>query len=407
MLTPVQISPMRARQFGWLIAGISLIAMGIATLTPGTPARGFQPETAWWCILCSDAGLVDTALNVVLFIPFGFGLYLAGLRLRVALAGIVLVTVLIEVLQMFIIPDRDANIRDVLTNSLGGALGMLAASQWRLVILPSPRVARFLALATAGLWLATRLATTWLLAPSFLEGDWWIQVAPDGVYPADFIGAVREPRIASIPVERGPLAEPRAVRDALRAHALVSLRAEPTRTPEVLASVLGILDAKQREMFLVGQEGNDLIWRTRVRSREFGLRGPTLVLPQAFAEGSELRVEAQSLPQEWRVIAERGGAPRAISLRLDAGMFWVLVWPWEPYAQDWWPWLTLALSAGWALALGYWSGRWHEGFASAPAIAVFTMVAPMFIGAPAPWGVESAIVVLIAAMAQLVGGRRS
>src|SRR5690242_1964031 len=79
-----------------------------------------------------DAGPLDVFLNVLLFVPYGFGL--AELlrergKPRVAVLGITclagaLLSYAVEILQ-FYIPMRDSGWGDVITNSTGSVLGLL------------------------------------------------------------------------------------------------------------------------------------------------------------------------------------------------------------------------------------------------------------------------------------------
>ena len=92
-----------------------------------------------------DSGPFDSFLNVLLFIPFGFGL--AGrfqergksrlLTLGLTLAIGALISYTIESLQVYV-PSRDSGWEDVLTNSIGAVVGCL------LFILCGPAVLRFL-----------------------------------------------------------------------------------------------------------------------------------------------------------------------------------------------------------------------------------------------------------------------
>jgi glycopeptide antibiotics resistance protein len=76
---------------------------------------------------------VETAANVVLFMPLG-ALVLLWRRdwtwvhaTLVALAA----TSLIELLQQLLRPERFASLRDVVANTLGGAIGALLTVCWR------------------------------------------------------------------------------------------------------------------------------------------------------------------------------------------------------------------------------------------------------------------------------------
>jgi hypothetical protein len=99
-----------------------------------------------------DVGPLDAFLNVLLFVPFGFGLA-EKLRKRgkpraVTIARVLvtgaLLSYAIEFLQ-FYIPGRDSGWEDVLTNSTGAAVGSLLFNAWGEAVL------RFLSRIDAGL----------------------------------------------------------------------------------------------------------------------------------------------------------------------------------------------------------------------------------------------------------------
>ena len=79
-----------------------------------------------------DAGRLDIFLNVLLFVPYGFGVALKLRRrsmskaaaLALVLAAGALLSYTVELLQ-FYIPQRDSGWEDILTNSTGSAVGLL------------------------------------------------------------------------------------------------------------------------------------------------------------------------------------------------------------------------------------------------------------------------------------------
>jgi len=84
-----------------------------------------------------DAGPLDAFLNVLLFVPYGFGL--AGkfrergtprlTTLGYVLAAGALLSYAVEFLQIYI-PERDSGWGDVLTNSLGAFVGGILFDHW-------------------------------------------------------------------------------------------------------------------------------------------------------------------------------------------------------------------------------------------------------------------------------------
>ncbi len=123
-----------------------LLFVGLLTLFP-TPRGRPRPPDPLVCIFCGDFGGVDFLLNILLFVPLGLGLALAGFSWRraVLLAG--LLSFGVELLQMKIIVGRDASLGDVMTNTTGGGVGALLGSIGAGSYLqPPPVPARLLAL---------------------------------------------------------------------------------------------------------------------------------------------------------------------------------------------------------------------------------------------------------------------
>ena len=141
---------MTRRSAGRLLLIVSAIVIGLATLTPSDQANTGGGAL---CIVCGDFGGVDALLNVMLFVPLGIGLAMAGVRASRAIPAMCLATILIETLQIGVISGRDASIGDVITNAVGGALGYLIGSRIDRLLRPSARAAFTLCVAWLSCWL--------------------------------------------------------------------------------------------------------------------------------------------------------------------------------------------------------------------------------------------------------------
>lgn len=100
--------------------------IGCLTMTGIGKLKAFSPRMVWIPFLDMISGPVDTVLNVILFLPFGFFLPLLYKKFnrigRAVLAGL-LFSLLIETLQLFGRGSSDIN--DLITNTVGTALGYL------------------------------------------------------------------------------------------------------------------------------------------------------------------------------------------------------------------------------------------------------------------------------------------
>src|SRR5215510_13320627 len=102
-------------KWGSIIAVGSILFICVATLTPGSPP---SPDDAtsichWWC---EDSLVADFARNILLFLPMGFGLRLAGVRSSWAILAGVCLSATVELLQIRIIVGRDASVLDWISN---------------------------------------------------------------------------------------------------------------------------------------------------------------------------------------------------------------------------------------------------------------------------------------------------
>jgi glycopeptide antibiotics resistance protein len=74
--------------------------------------------------------LLETATNLLLFVPFGAALRLRGLAIaRTAVLGL-LVSAVVEGAQLGLVSGRTASVDDLLLNTLGAVVGNALISRW-------------------------------------------------------------------------------------------------------------------------------------------------------------------------------------------------------------------------------------------------------------------------------------
>src|SRR3954463_9061304 len=112
------------RRQRWRFVGAAgLLLILAATLRPEPDQTRAAEATPLWCLVCGDHGGVDVINNIMLFIPFTVGLRLGGVpRTTVLLVGRA-GSLAIELLQFWVISGRYSSLTDVMTNSLGTAVG--------------------------------------------------------------------------------------------------------------------------------------------------------------------------------------------------------------------------------------------------------------------------------------------
>ncbi|WP_127792803.1 VanZ family protein [Agromyces sp. LHK192] len=113
-----------------------LVVLGLFVFMPGSDVQPVGGALVWAADMLSSLGVpfdaayafVEFTANIVLFVPLGLLLSLAGWHLpfwAIVLIGLVS-TCVIEAVQLAI-PGRYSTLSDVVANTLGTALGALAA----------------------------------------------------------------------------------------------------------------------------------------------------------------------------------------------------------------------------------------------------------------------------------------
>jgi hypothetical protein len=149
------ITPTLPRRVTAALVACATLAILVATLRPA----GTTLANGWSVSL--DSG--EAVKNLLLFIPLGAALALAGIRPLRAIAIGAGLSLTVEFLQQWI-PARNPNVGDLLCNTLSTAIGAgLVRSAPRWLTVP-PRRAAWQSLATALAAATLWLGTGWLLA---------------------------------------------------------------------------------------------------------------------------------------------------------------------------------------------------------------------------------------------------
>ncbi|HEU4699652.1 MAG TPA: VanZ family protein [Gemmatimonadales bacterium] len=409
----------RAR--GRLLAAAGLLLIAALTLVPHPEALAFAERTPIWCLVCGNLGAIDVLFNVVLFVPYGAGLRLAGLSRRRLLALVLATTLAVEMLQYTIITGRDASLSDVLTNTTGGLLGALAVPVVAQLLAPGPRLRRVLLGGWTALWLGLLALTALSERRALPRSTYYGQYAADFAGFARFRGAVLEARVDArpIPGRRLSPAEGAAVRAALLADSVTieatAVTAGPPggENPHGVAPIFSIFDEHQREIVMLAQQEGDLFLRLRTRAAAFRVRTPmALRLPRAIADsGDTVRLAGTYAHGRLRLALAGPGGERGTELVLTPSLGWAMLLPFEyipgpDYRAPTMAWLFVML-----VPLGYWGRRRAAAgesralplLAAALGIAGPALVARAF-GLPAPAWWEWAAAAAGAAAGRLLAG---
>jgi hypothetical protein len=404
---------MRARAAGWLRDGarahrhsigivtavVAFLLIARITLKPNGP---FLTDHVDLCIICGDKGTADFVLNVLLFVPFGFGLRLAGTRRRTAAVVAVLFTITIETMQYYVIPGRESGLNDIVSNSTGGFLGIALADSIGMLLAPAPAAARRLAFGAALGWCAVAAGTQWLLQPRLPSGVYYEQVAANLPQFARFNGVVLDASFNGQPFRSGRMSPESSatVRAALLAgQARIVARVLPGHATQRAAPIMSVFDRHRAEIFVLARRHDDIVFRLRRRSQDLGFLPLTLTLSHVFpsqpSDSQPVLVTASVQPTAIGLTAATVGAERESRLGSGVWQGWRLFLPDEAWYGDFPTLFTAALMIMLCAPMGYWAGcaARHRGVAIAavpPVVALVTGLAliPWVASAlTAPWPV--------------------
>jgi hypothetical protein len=380
------------RRLGVVITIASIAAIGFATLLPDSD-RAF---TSHLCLICGSRGGVDAVLNVLLFVPLGFGLALAGARAVPALPAICVASVVIESAQLFFISGRYASIGDVLTNTLGGVLGFALVRYASILLRPPPRLALTFSIGWCVVWLATQTISSFGFAPTFPESVYHGQIARRLGSFELFRGRVLSANIADIVIPDNRFEDSRRVRFLLSRGATVGATVAGAGQTSGIAPIVRVADADQREIVLLAQDGEKLLFEVRTGAALLRLRAPLFALSGVFPLGAgggrltpvdTLRLSGRYLANDIRMNADRGSARNESRISVSAALGWTLVLPFQWFIEgtlaEWllgWTWTASLL-----IPLGYWAANtinpWQvRSLAGKPAFIVLTVLAVLTTG---------------------------
>ncbi len=327
------------RRTGPLVIAVAAAAIGYFTLRPG----GGGPEAA----IPGDYLASDVILNVILFVPLGIGLALAGLRPRGAAIAGGLTSAVIELAQLWVIPGRYASVHDVITNSSGAALGALLIAHWA----SRARWWRPLAPWVAGAVIAAWAGGAFLLRPSFPGAHWYAQWAHSFDRTESFRGRVLSVSMQEVPVADGFIEATRTLRERARGADTVRYETTLETGPPTggRAQIMAVVAGPRGEIASVWEDGVAVVARQRLALSDAGLRTPWIRLERALSpQGNDtVRLEVEVTRRMMRLSAETGTLVRETRLALTPDLFWSAFLPAEYQGgagRRWWPLVPASLT---------------------------------------------------------------
>jgi hypothetical protein len=353
----------RAAAVALAVAGLCFIAR--ATLTPSPDPNGLAQLTPLWCIVCGELGGSDVVANLLLFIPFAVGLRLAGLSWRRTVLVAAAVSLTVELLQLVAISGRDASLSDLLTNTVGGAIGATLASWLPTAAQPSPAQATRLLAAGTAAWLAALAVSAWLLSPAVesgaLRSGWAGTTGERDV----FFGEIHQVRLDGVLMpSNGTPPDSADIRRRLaagefRLHVEVN-SGGPVSYPSWIYK-LKAGGANQLTLFQLRRHAGVAV---PIRAMGLRLRAATVTLPAAFPDvaGQTVRLEASAAGGVVTLRSTYGDRTRSIEFGLSPAYGWRLISPFQMGVGNDVRWFTALLLVLSVLPLGYWAA-WSRGWA--------------------------------------------
>jgi VanZ family protein len=361
MQTTVASTP-HLRRVGGVIACLSVVVIAIATLSPASGS----PLPSHLCLICGSRGGVDTILNVLLFVPLGIGLGLLAMRAKLAIPALCALSAVIETTQLFFIPGRDATVGDVLTNTLGGALGFAIARYASIWLRPSPRNAKLLTIGWCGIWLTIQAVSAFGFTPAIPDSQYYGQVARRLGDFELFPGRVISASIAGVAIPNSHFEDSHDAEHALLRDGAIITTVVPGAPTRDIAPIVRVADAEQRGIVLLAQDEGKFLFAVRTGGDVLRLRAPIFALSNVFPPAipgasmpptDTITLSGRYAAHEARMNAQTKSRTYDRRIAITASLGWTLVLPFQWFIEGTrtehvlnWAWIALLL-----LPLGYWA----------------------------------------------------
>jgi len=363
----------------------------LLTLWP-LPEQAYQssrlPVT---CLVCGDQGLQDVFQNILMLLPMGLALGLAGVPpRRAALLGLAL-SLFVEVMQLGVITGRDASLSDLLTNTLGTWLGARLAPYLGVLFRPGPRAARRLALGASVAWALLWAFGAWAIGNDAGHGGW------RGRFPGDLPDApalngealsatVNGASLGVVPRALPRSVEGEFVRGRLAIEGAVTV-GPPIAWRENVITIIDIDSTRPRGnnqlVVVLNRVRKKALLSWRIKAADVLLRTPSFNLGPMFDVPAGGRVEFAIERRGGVLRAQGSGAGPAISTtyRLGPEMLYSILAPRSPRPTLAWAVESLLWAACLLVVTGYWAGRagtWVPGAVAAVAVVAQVVVPWIF-----------------------------
>jgi len=323
----------QAKTWAWAAAAAATLGICVATLH-----SGFGPIAPGWSfyLTTGDAALGELIANLILFIPLGVALTLAGVKpMRVVAAGAVL-SFTVEFLQQWI-PGRDPSLGDIVANTISTALGVLLVVAAPIWLFAPPRRSAWQALGTAIIAVLVWWGTAALLRQTFPPLPYSVVLTPDFNHLGHYNGRVLDVRPGNA-----------------RMDITVTAATEPPTRTSPLIAVIGPRDEK---VLMLAVDHTDLTLRYYTPALRLTLEHPDLRLRGALRGVAPSDTFTAATWHDSTDICLRLNATQRCGLGYTIGDGWKLIY----YPESWAPWALAFINtlwlAGCVTGVGFWSVR--------------------------------------------------
>jgi hypothetical protein len=344
----------------WLPVAIALGFVAVVTLVP--VSHGMRGDAIpFWCLGCGDYALADAVANVVLFVPLGWTISRASVRPSVGFAVVLTTTVGVEWLQHGFIAGRVASISDILTNALGGAVGMALPGLRRRVI-ETPGRAQGAAIGYGLLLvvcLAVGIMTQAVSRPETLQ---WTEGSADTTQYVPFTGS-----LAVVRADGAPVAMHAALDVPTHGALEIAVDLVSGRPDTGVAQIVVAWMPSGRGWMWLEQRDRDLHVHVASASDRARLRGHSVWLEHAMpvTAGEPVRIRLSVGSFSYRIVVVTNAGTIVREARISPGDGWRVL---APGGRAWSAWTAL-LTAGWMAAL-FWPFGYLTSVRSRGAVVV-------------------------------------
>lgn len=334
------------------------------------------------CLVCGGQGMQDVFQNIVMFFPLGVALRLSGRSIATAVLVGFLLSLLVETMQYFVIPGRDASLSDLLTNTTGAFLGAVSVPLLFIALRPSEHQALRLGIGAALLWGTLWVFGAWAVGNDPRGGNFrgrFPNEFPDTpMLTGDAIAATfNHAPLGSMPASLPPQAAATFARDSFFVDATV----RPAPTSAWRENIISIIDFKPGEpdydgglVFVVSRTGRWSMVGYRINAARLWLRTPSYRMASLYDSVPGGPVHFRITRAAGMLTGTREGNDAAlVRYRIGPELLYSSLLPRSPN-----PTLAWRIEAFiWAAALAALSAWWAVRSRSTPAI-LFTLA--LFVG---------------------------